>query len=93
MSDRRRELILEEDARWADLMAALDGVPHQRLLEPGITGPWSGKDILAHLGCWMAQCAHVLERIRLRTWQRTEVDVDAMNRLFYEACKDLDPWP
>ena len=48
------------------------------------------KDLLAHLGCWMAEAAHVMERIALGTWEETGTDVDARNREFYEACCDLD---
>ena len=87
---RREELLREDDLAWITLMELLEPLPAEVVVAPGFTEDWTVKDFMAHLGCWMAQCAHVLERIRLRTWQRTEVDVDAMNRLFYEACKDLD---
>ena len=88
MADRRHELIDEEDARWSELCAALAGVPHDRMLEPGVTEQWSGKDLLAHLGCWMAEAANALECIRLGTWEPNKLDVDAMNARFYEAMKD-----
>jgi hypothetical protein len=88
MSDRRHQLIQEEDAGWADLHAALLGVGEERLLEPGVNEQWSAKDLLAHLGCWMAEAANVLERIRLGTYVDERLDVDAMNARFYEAMKD-----
>jgi hypothetical protein len=88
MVDRRRELILEEDARWADLHAALHGVPHERLEEPGVTDLWSSKDLLAHLGCWMAEAANQLEQMRMGTYESRKLDLDAMNAEFYEATRD-----
>jgi hypothetical protein len=88
--DRREELLRADDLAWGVLMGVLEPVPPERLVAPGFTEDWTVKDFMAHLGCWMAQCAHVLERIRLGTWERTPIDVDAMNQQFYEACKDLD---
>lgn len=88
MSDRRRELIDQEDARWADLCTALDGVPHDRLLEPGVTEDWTGKDLLAHLGCWMAEAANMLELMRFGNYEERTLDLDAMNAEFYEAMRD-----
>jgi len=89
VTDRRYELIRQEDERYAELCSLVEGVPPERLLEAGVTEDWTGKDLLAHLACWMAEAANVLERIRLGTWERTRLDADAMNRRFYEACRDL----
>jgi hypothetical protein len=88
MADRKRELIAEEDARWGELCAALDGVSHDRLLEPGVTESWTAKDLMAHLGCWMAEAANVIEQIRFGTFDSAPVDVDAMNARFYDVMKD-----
>ena len=86
--DRKRELILEEDARWAELCAALQGVAHERLLEPGLTEEWTPKDLMAHLGCWMAEAANMLEQMRFGTYESRKLDLDAINASFYEATKD-----
>jgi hypothetical protein len=88
MADRKRELILEEDARWLELCGALEGVPHERLLEPGLTDDWTPKDLLAHLGCWMAEAANMLEQMRFGTYESRTLDLDAMNAYFYEATSD-----
>jgi hypothetical protein len=89
MADRRFELIREEDERWAELHDFVHGVPHERLLEPGVNGDWTGKDLLAHLGCWMAEAANMLEQMRFGTYETRKLDLDAMNAEFYEACSDL----
>jgi hypothetical protein len=88
--DRRSELVREEDLGYDALRSLLNALSPQDLVEPGLTPEWTVKDLLAHLGCWMAEASHALERIRLGTWERHRVDVDAKNREFFEACKDLD---
>jgi hypothetical protein len=88
--DRRSQLVREEDEGYEALGALLERLSAEALSEPGLTADWTVKDLLAHLGCWMAEAAHVLERIRLGTWESSRLDVDAKNREFYEACCDLD---
>jgi hypothetical protein len=88
--DRRERLLLEDDQAWAQLHDRLQELSPEQMTEPGFTEDWTVKDFLAHLGCWMAQAAHVLERIRLGTYERVEVDEDRMNHLFYDLCQDLD---
>jgi hypothetical protein len=86
--DRKRELILEEDTRWAELCEVLESVPRDRLLEPGLTEDWTPKDLMAHLGCWMAEAANMLEQMRFGTYESTKLDLDAINASFYEATRD-----
>ncbi|MDP9342148.1 MAG: maleylpyruvate isomerase N-terminal domain-containing protein [Actinomycetota bacterium] len=88
--DRRSRLVRQEDEGYEALCSLLGGLSAEDLAEPGLTTEWSVKDLLAHLGCWMAEAAHVLERIGLGTWEETRIDVDARNRDFYDACRDLD---
>ena len=88
MTDRRRELILEEDARWAEFHEVLVEVPHERMLDPGVTEKWSVKDLMSHLGCWIAEAANMLEQMRFGTYESRKLDLDAMNEEFYEATKD-----
>ncbi len=88
--DRRLQLVRDEDEGYEALSSLLARLRPQDLAEPGLTPEWSVKDLLAHLGCWMAEAAHVIERIRLGTWEETRTDVDDKNREFYDACCDLD---
>ena len=88
--DRRVQLVREEDEGYGALSALLAGLTPEDLVAPGLTAEWTTKDLLAHLGSWMAEASHVLERIRLGTWERGRVDVDSKNRQFYDACCDLD---
>jgi hypothetical protein len=86
----KRELLQAEDAGWADLEAMLVGLSPDQMERPGLTKEgWSVKDLLGHLAAWMAEAGHILEQIRVGTYQRRETDVEAMNREFYEANRNV----
>lgn len=87
---KREDLILAEDERWEQLSSLLEELPEDRMLEPGVAGEWSAKDLLAHIGCWMAEAARNLEQMRMGTWEQRRLDIDAMNREFVEAFRDAD---
>jgi hypothetical protein len=57
--------------------------------EQGYYPDWSAKDLLAHLAAWMAEAARVLTQVHYGTYLKRDLDVDAMNKEFYEANKDM----
>jgi hypothetical protein len=87
---RRDELLREEDRAWGALNALLDEIPDERMTEPGLTEDWTVKDLLGHLAYWMAEAAHVFERQHYNTYEKSSLDVDAINADVYQAMKDLD---
>jgi Mycothiol maleylpyruvate isomerase N-terminal domain len=92
MSDpaARRALMQEEDRCWIELHALIDDLPMDRVDEPGyFVEGWSAKDLIAHIGSWLAEAGAVLEQIRAGTYRPEEIDVDAMNETFYEALHDV----
>jgi Mycothiol maleylpyruvate isomerase N-terminal domain len=85
-----RELIAEEDRLWAELHELVDSLPQHKVAEPGYFDEgWSAKDLVAHIGSWLAEAGVVLERIRSHTYRPEEIDVDAMNQAFYESMRDV----
>jgi hypothetical protein len=89
----RGELIAEEERLWTELSVLVDSLPLDKVDEPGYFDEgWSAKDLVAHLGSWLAEAGVVLERIRFGTYRREEIDIDAMNKEFYEAMRDV-PFP
>lgn len=48
----RARLLNRLDKIWADLKESYAGLSDARLIEPGVTGDWSVKDILAHVTTW-----------------------------------------
>ena len=88
--DSERELIAEEERLWSELHGLVDSLPEQMVVEPGyFVEGWSARDLVAHIGSWLAEAGVVLERIRFGTYRPEEIDLDAMNKRFYDAMHDV----
>jgi len=48
----RRQLLGRLDSAWTAFQASYAGLSDGELMEPGVTGDWSVKDILAHVTTW-----------------------------------------
>ena len=80
----------EEDRLWGELHRLVDSLPEDGVATPGyFSEGWSVKDLVAHIGSWLAEAGIVLERIRFGTYRPEELDIDLMNRQFYEAMNDV----
>jgi hypothetical protein len=90
MTDVRRDLARLEAEGWLEFRAVLDRLMPAQMLEPGLTPDWTVKDLLAHLGSWMAETVVILEQIHAGTWTGLRRSVDDINADFYEAWKDVD---
>jgi hypothetical protein len=69
-------------AAWEDLHAAYAGLDDEQFLEPGATGDWSTRDILAHIAVWDGEARNALPAIA--AGRREEADderegLDAFN--------------
>jgi hypothetical protein len=85
-----RELLVAEDAGWNELHSLMDMLTPEQAERPGYyTEGWSAKDLLAHIGSWLAEAGVILEQISVGTHRPEEIDVDALNRQFLEAMKDM----
>lgn len=47
-----RALVARIASSWGALLEALDGIPEDRLEEPGAVGEWSLKDVFGHIAFW-----------------------------------------
>jgi hypothetical protein len=84
------ELLAAEDAGWAELHELMDSLAPEEIERPGyFPEGWSAKDVLAHVGSWLAESGVVLQRIMAGTYRPEEIDVDTMNRTFLEIMKDV----
>jgi Mycothiol maleylpyruvate isomerase N-terminal domain len=90
VTDLKRERLEAEDRGWAELRSLVDPLRPEQLTRDGYYEDWSVKDLLAHLGCWMAEAALILEQIRLGTFDDAPVDVDGLNARWYETWRDQD---
>ena len=64
---------------WRGLTEALDGIPEERLTEPGAVGAWSVKDVMGHLAFWDEQALLAAERHLAGQPPAAVPDVQAMN--------------
>ena len=88
--DRHYELLAEEDRLWTELHGLVDALPPDLVGEPGyFVEGWSAKDLVAHIGSWLAEAGVVLEQIRSGTYRPEEIDIDAMNAAFFDAMHDV----
>lgn len=61
--DDVRALLAHIDASWSGLMETLDGIPDDRLEEPGAVGEWSLKDVFGHIAFWDEVAAEDVEHV------------------------------
>src|SRR5262249_13708859 len=86
----KAELLAAEDAGWSEFRRILTSLsPDQIELTGYFAEGWSVKDLIGHIGAWAAEAHCVLEQIRNDTFEDAPVDVDALNRRFFDANRDL----
>ena len=90
MSDAKRELLEKDDRGWAAFRQVIDGLSPEQTAEPGYNGDWSVKDLMAHVASWFAEAAMMLEQMRMGTYSRERLDVDGLNRQWFETWRDKD---
>lgn len=81
------------NAAWTDFEASYAGLSESRLLEPGVTGDWSVRDIIAHVTWWEEEALKHLPLVR-EGGRPTRYSVkyggiDAFNALMTEQRKHL----
>jgi hypothetical protein len=59
----RRQLLKRLDTAWEAFKASYAGLSDSQLLEPGVTGAWSVRDILAHVTTWEEEALKYLPLI------------------------------
>lgn len=82
-----------ERSRWMAITAFVELLSADERLAPGYYSDprWSVKDLIAHLGAWMAEARVQLLDIAARSYVPHEVDVDGQNAVTLAATKN-EPW-
>lgn len=89
--DRRRQLCEAEEGAWQELHQLLEPLKDEDLQDPTLTPEgWSPRDLMFHIGGWLADCARQLERMRMGTWEEPEEDTDSINAEWFELSRALD---
>jgi len=79
----RPQLLKKVDARWQDLVGSYAGLSDAELTEPGVTGAWSVKDIIAHVTVWeeeaLTHLPAILEGMKPPRYSVTHGGINAFN--------------
>jgi hypothetical protein len=87
------ELLQKVEAAWAAFQASYAGLDEAQLTEPGVTGEWSIKEILAHVTTWEQEALKSLPVIlkggRLPRYSVLYGGIDAFNAQTTEQKRKL----
>jgi Mycothiol maleylpyruvate isomerase N-terminal domain len=87
-------LLAEEEQAWQRFHALVESVPPERCEEPTVTPEgWSLKDVMFHVGAWLADCARIMEQIRFSTFDRAAedaLDIEALNAQGFAVSRTMD---
>ena len=91
--DRRRRLLTRLDKAWRAFKDSYAGLTESELLEPGVTGAWSVRDIIAHVTAWEEEALKhlplVLAGKRPLRYSATYGGIDAFNARTTDQKKNL----
>ncbi len=92
----RRPYASELDAErtgWYEVEALIRSLTPAECLEPGYyrDPDWTVRDVVAHLGTWLAEAGVQLERMVAGTYAGHDVDIDGLNASFLAAMQG-QPW-
>ncbi len=92
MNAEIERMIVEEDEGWLAFHALLHRVPPSRIEEPRVTPEgWSPKDVMFHVGAWLAEASRQLERIREGTYEPPAAPTQTLNDEWFALSRTLDP--
>jgi len=82
-----------ERVGWYELSALVRALTPEECLEPGYyrDPDWTVRDVVAHLGTWLALAATQLERLGAGTYEGHDIDIDGLNAQFLAAMQ-AQPW-
>jgi hypothetical protein len=82
-----------ERTGWYAVSGLVRSLTPRECVVPGYyTDPdWTVRDLVAHLGTWLAEAALQFERIHVGTYERREIDIDAINEALLAGMAG-QPW-
>jgi hypothetical protein len=89
----RQQLLNRLDKAWTAFKQSYAGLSDAQMQEPGVTGDWSVKEIIAHVSVWeeeaLKHLPHILEGVRPPRYSVTYGGIDAFNALMMEQKRTL----
>lgn len=82
-----------ERVGWYELADLVRSLSPEECLAPGYyqDPAWTVRDVVAHVGTWLAEAEVQFERMGAGTYEGHDIDVDALNDT-YLAAMDGQPW-
>jgi hypothetical protein len=82
-----------ERAGWYELTSLVRSLTPEECVIPGYyrDPDWTVRDVVAHVGTWLAEAEVQLERMGAGTYEGHEIDIDALNASFLAAMEG-QPW-
>lgn len=86
------ELAAEREG-WYQVERLIRSLTPRECLEPGYyrDPDWTVRDVVAHLGTWLAEAGQQLERMMAGTYTGHDIDIDGLNARFLAAMQG-QPW-
>ncbi len=89
----RQQLLNRLDTAWVAFQESYAGLSSARLMEPGVAGDWSVKDIIAHVTWWEEEALRHLPLIiaggRPPRYSVVYGGIDAFNAMMTERKRDV----
>lgn len=78
---------------WYELSGLVRSLTPEECLVPGYyrDPDWTVRDVVAHLGTWLAEAERQFERMKAGTYDGHDIDIDGLNEVFATAMRD-QPW-
>lgn len=90
---KRQQVLDKLEQAWETFQVSYDGLTEAQMLQAGVTGDWSVKDILAHVSWWeeeaLKHLPHILQGIRPPRYSVVYGGIDAFNAQMTELKRDL----
>lgn len=82
-----------ERSGWYSVAALVRSLTADECLIPGYyrDPDWTVRDLVAHMGTWLAEAEIQLERMSAGTYEGHDIDIDALNAQFLAAMEG-HPW-
>ena len=85
---KKGQVLYKLEHAWASFHKSYAGLTDEKLMQPGVSGDWSVKDILAHVSWWeeeaLKHLPHILQGQRPPRYSVVYGGIDAFNALMRE---------
>lgn len=89
---KKSDLLEALETSHEKVLTLIEGVPVEKLIQPGASGEWSVKDILSHLLIWEAETIKLLYQAHLHRKPDTAhfktISDDEQNKIWFAQFKD-----